>query len=299
MKSTLKNTLKSLPGVDEAVGLFRYAQYRHALGRAIAADSPASNLPPPHLRYRVHRSFDADAYLATGRAIAASITQALSGAGLDMPGSAILDLGSGPGRVAWWVKSACPSVRLTCADIDAEAIHWANAHMPDVASFVATPPMPPMPPMPFASESFDAIYCISLFTHLDESMQDAWLQEIARMLKPGGLLLATTHGELATSSCTASELAQLQTDGFVFRTASPRRIKLDGLPAFYQTSFHSRRYVQEHWSKVLDVVSHVPGGIQQHQDLIVLRRRTGGLTDTPRNREGFADAEALFPRDDA
>jgi len=84
--------------------------------------------------------------------------------------------------------------------------------------------------MPFAAGSFDAIYCISLFTHLDETMQDIWLHEIAR------------------------------------------RIKLDGLPEFYQTSFHSRRYVMEHWSKILEVVSYVPGGIQHHQDIVVLRR---------------------------
>lgn len=172
--------------------------------------------------------------------------------------------------MARWLKSDYPTVRLTCADIDDEAIRWASVNTPEIATFVTTPVMPPMP---FESGTFDAIYCISLFTHLDEPMQDAWLNEIARLLKPGGLLLATTHGELATASCSEKELSLMQTRGFVFRKESARRIKLDGLPEFYQTSFHSKRYVLEHWSKVLDVVSYVPGGIQQHQDVVVLRQK--------------------------
>jgi len=269
MYSSFKKTLKKFPVIDAAVGLFRYAQYRRALRQAILTEPPVSGLPPPHLRYRVHRSFDVEQYLGTGRVIASSITQALSSAGLDITGSAVLDLGSGPGRVARWVKSDAPSVRLTCADIDDEAIRWANEHTPEIATFVTTPHLPPMP---FAAGSFDAVYCISLFTHLDETMQDIWLHEIARLLKPGGLLLATTHGELATSSCNTEELAQLQARGFAFRKQNTHRIKLDGLPEFYQTSFHSKRYVMEHWSKILEVVSYVPGGIQNHQDIVVLRR---------------------------
>jgi len=269
MHASFKKILKKLPAVDATVGLFRYIQYRCALRRAIGAEPVTSDLPPPHLRYRVHRSFEIEQYLDTGRVIASSIIQALSAAGLDLANSAVLDLGSGPGRVARWVKSEAPSVRLTCADIDDEAIRWANEHTPAIATFVTTPHLPPMP---FASGTFDAVYCISLFTHLDETMQDAWLHEIARLLKPGGLLLATTHGELATASCSDEELTQLQTHGFLFRKQGTRRIKLDGLPGFYQTSFHSKHYVLEHWSKTLDVASYVPGGIQGHQDIVVLRR---------------------------
>lgn len=270
MKSRLKNALKKIPAVDRVVGLFRYIQYRRALSDAMDLHPVDSDLPPPHLRYRVHRSFDIEEYLSTGRAIASSISQAFSGAGLDIARSTVLDLGSGPGRVARWLKSDFPSVRMTCADIDDEAIHWAKDHTPGIASFVATPHMPPTQ---FESCLFDAVYCISLFTHLDEHMQDSWLQEIARLLRPGGLLLATTHGELATASCSAAELSQLRMRGFLFRKESARRVKLDGLPEFYQTTFHSKRYVLEHWSKYFEIVSYVPGGIQHHQDVVVLRKR--------------------------
>lgn len=269
MSNSLKQVVKAVPGVDEAVGLLRYLQYRRALRRAVESEPAASDLPPPHLRYRVHRSFDIAEYRATGRDVAASISQAFAGAGATLADKDVLDLGSGPGRVARWLKAAHPSMRLTCVDIDDEAVAWGQAQAPDVASFVHGSPHPPSA---FAAQSFDAVYCISLFTHLDEPMQDAWLGEIRRVLKPGGLLLATTHGELATSSCSEGELERLRRDGIVFRTTGKRRIKLDGLPGFYQTTFHTRDYVEARWSRTLELVSYLPGGIQRHQDIVVLRR---------------------------
>ena len=266
---SLKAALKAVPGVDGAVGLVRYLQYRKALRQAVASEPAASGLPPPHLRYRVHRSFDIAEYEGTGRDVASSISQAFVAAGAALDGRDVLDLGSGPGRVARWLKRLHPSMRLTCVDIDDEAVSWGQQHADDIARFMRGDAHPPSA---FASGSFDAVYCISLFTHLDEPMQDAWLAEIRRLLRPGGLLLATTHGEFATGSCSEDELKSLQRDGIVFRTTGRRRIKLDGLPGFYQTTFHTRDYVEAHWSKSLQVVAYLPGGIQQHQDIVVLRR---------------------------
>lgn len=267
--TSLKRALKAVPGVDEAAGLLRYLQHRRALRRALESEPAASGLPPPHLRYRVHRSFDIEGYRATGRDIAASISRAFADAGTALADQDVLDLGSGPGRVAHWLKAGHPSIRLTCVDIDEEAVAWGQAHASGVARFVHGGPHPPSG---FAAGSFDAVYCISLFTHLDEPMQDAWLREIRRILRPGGLLLATTHGEFATSSCSGEELARLGRDGIVFRSTGKRRIKLDGLPGFYQTTFHTRDYVEARWSEALDLVSYLPGGIQRHQDIVVLKR---------------------------
>ena len=101
----------------------------------------------------------------------------------------------------------------------------------------------PTPPTRYPAAFFDVVYSVSLFTHLDEPSQDQWLEELARILKPGGVLLVTTHGKFALESCTDAEIGELDRRGIVYRVDRKGRFKLDGLPDFYQTTFHMREYV--------------------------------------------------------
>ena len=55
----------------------------------------------------------------------------------------------------------------------------------------------PISRLPFPNKHFDVVYSISVFTHLDEHMQDQWLSELRRVLKMDGVLLFTVHGSLA------------------------------------------------------------------------------------------------------
>jgi SAM-dependent methyltransferase len=52
----------------------------------------------------------------------------------------------------------------------------------------------PMPPISVADSMFDLIYCFSVFSHLSEDAHERWLGEFHRLLKPGGMLFATTRG---------------------------------------------------------------------------------------------------------
>ena len=61
------------------------------------------------------------------------------------------------------------------------------------------PPLHPflngeLPPLDQPDEMFDLVYCVSVFTHLSRSWSD-WPIELHRVLKPGGLMLATFMGE--------------------------------------------------------------------------------------------------------
>jgi SAM-dependent methyltransferase len=49
-----------------------------------------------------------------------------------------------------------------------------------------------LPPSPLASASFDLIYSYSVFSHLSEAAHRLWLDELARLLRPGGVLVVTT-----------------------------------------------------------------------------------------------------------
>ena len=71
------------------------------------------------------------------------------------------------------------------------------------------------PPLPFATESFDLVYSISVFSHLDEQLGDAWLAEVARVFVPGGVALLSVHG--------AHAFEQFRT-GAVTTAWCPRRV---------------------------------------------------------------------------
>lgn len=50
-----------------------------------------------------------------------------------------------------------------------------------------------MPPTRFPDASFDLIYLYSVFSHLSEEAHLKWLQEFHRLLKPSGMVIATTR----------------------------------------------------------------------------------------------------------
>ncbi len=50
----------------------------------------------------------------------------------------------------------------------------------------------PTPPSQLPSDRFDLVYLYSVFSHLSESVHNQWLDEFHRILRPGGILIATT-----------------------------------------------------------------------------------------------------------
>jgi SAM-dependent methyltransferase len=253
----------------QLVGLARYVRFRARLAienrryRTQGTDSP-----PPLLRFRVHGAFEEDVYHQAGRVIADCVVAAWR-RHLPVADARVLDFGCGPGRVAVKVKELMPECRISGSDIDAEAIAWAQRNLANVGEFSVNDPSPPAR---FGDGSFDVIYTVSVFTHLDEASQLAWLDELARLTAKGGLLIATVHGAPTHASCRPYERAELQRNGFCFRVDRTGRLKLDGLPDSYQTTFHTRDYVERTWTRRFTLVEYAEGGLHGHQDIVVLRR---------------------------
>jgi len=215
-------------------------------------------LPLALLRYRVSELLGREDFLTIGEGCARLIEEHSRSMGVDLAQCRrILDFGCGCGRTLRWLLQTFPSVEFCGADVDQEAIHWCSRSLPS-ARFVRNGPVPPLP---YPDGHFDVIYCLSVFTHLDEPAQDMWFTELRRLLAPDGVLLISVHGEGAAKALDPHGLATLQTAGFAHR----RSQKLKGIvPDWYQTSWHSEQYVVERLSPSFQEVSYhdVPGSSQ-------------------------------------
>ena len=222
-------------------------------------------IPPALLRFRVSESLSSNEFFRIGQGCATHIEQHVGGMGLNLAEAGrVLDFGCGCGRTLRWLATRYPNVEFHGVDVDPEAIEWCQQHL-QPARFLTTNPEPPLP---YPSQHFDFVYCFSVFTHLDESMQDLWLGELARLLKSGGLLFLTVHGEHAAKALDSEGLSVLRKTGFVFK----RSKKLRGIvPEWYQTAWHSRDYIVKRLSALFQDVRYevVPDGMQ---DIVLARR---------------------------
>jgi hypothetical protein len=104
---------------------------------------------------------------------------------------AVLDLGCASGRFLRHPAAQQENWQLTGCDIDAMNVAWVKSYLPEAITVFQNTIYPHLP-LPDAS--VDVVTAFSVFTHIDK-LEDAWLLEIRRILKPGGLLYVTAHTE--------------------------------------------------------------------------------------------------------
>jgi SAM-dependent methyltransferase len=106
-------------------------------------------------------------------------------------GKRALDFGCGAGRVLRHFLPESDRCLFHGCDIDEPALAWAIEHLSPPFELFASREMPPLR-RPDAS--FDLVWAMSVFTHLEHESWSAWLLELHRVLKPGGILIAFLQG---------------------------------------------------------------------------------------------------------
>ncbi len=106
------------------------------------------------------------------------------------PGAAALDFGAGTGRVVRYLAPAYPDLAWHACDVVDELVDWGRKHLENIRFAVN----PVHPPSQYEAASLDAIFAISVFSHLVEDLALSWMHDLHRTLKPGGLLFITTLG---------------------------------------------------------------------------------------------------------
>jgi SAM-dependent methyltransferase len=226
-------------------------------------------IPSAHLQIRVSGGFDGN-FFWNGNHFINDMEKALAAQGKSFEQfEKILDFGVGCGRVLIPLSFRVAPHRLYGTDIDPEAIAWFSDNYPQFGQLNCNPHLPPLQ---FADEQFDLIFSVSVFTHLPEEMQFAWLEELRRVVKPGGYLLLSFHGDFSTQRTSNPNIIQAtQQKGFHY--VASEQVMVEGLPTFYQNTFHTPEYIRQEWGKYFEVLTTIPQGIGQNQDLAVLRKR--------------------------
>jgi SAM-dependent methyltransferase len=211
-------------------------------------------------------------------------------------GRKLLDFGAGWGRI----------IRMFMRDLNARDLYGVEPEGENVALCRACNPYVNVlasdfvPPLMMPDNSMDYVTAFSVFTHLDEYASNRWMEEFARVVKPGGMIAFTTmpraflgycaqlRDELADATDLSS--AEMQVKASV-AASFPRLAEAEegydrgdflfspsmGLPpsshARWGWTLISPAYIAKRWSKAFHIVDYIEDPQRLDQSLVVLQKR--------------------------
>jgi SAM-dependent methyltransferase len=264
-RDVLRTTLHRVGALDAATRLRDLGwtlQFARANRRFLESTPQPLPIPPARLRILVAASPDIAWFIESGRRGADSIRGVLERNGVALAQSLpILDFGCGCGRVTRHFASLGDAVYGT--DLHPALAGWCR----DRLGFGHFEANGLEPPLAFSDRQFGLVYALSVFTHLPESLQRPWIDELHRVLRPGGHLVFTTHG--------ARYMAELDADGRARFAAGQLAIRRDDRPGSNVCgAYHPEAYVRGELTRRFSVVDYVREGAAGNpwQDLWLVRR---------------------------
>ena len=96
------------------------------------------------------------------------------------------DFGCGAGRLTRYL-SLSSDYESFASDANPDHVDWCSANLSNITTRLNSR----CPPLPFDNDLIDFAYAWSVFTHLDRSEATDWFGDLARIIRPGGILIAT------------------------------------------------------------------------------------------------------------
>jgi len=153
-------------------------------------------VPPSDLRQLVAGMDDKNWFIKGGALAAYSIERTLKSADKTFDDlKSVLDFGCGCGRVLSHLQNY-NKTKFFGTDYNSLPIDWCKQNLP-FANFRTNSLKPPLS---YNDETFDLVYAFSVLTHLTVDTQKEWILELTRILKNGGFLLVSTHGDFERGS---------------------------------------------------------------------------------------------------
>jgi SAM-dependent methyltransferase len=217
-------------------------------------ESSSTPFPPPDLLRRIGPTPDPTSeegrefFESTGRDRRRAISRVLP-EGYSFEGRRVLDFGCGAGRVLRHFAPEAAEAEFWGCDLHPPTIDWLSENLsPPMRFFVND-----RRPMPQPDDYFDLIYTLSVFTHITSEWSD-WLLELHRVLKPGGLLLATFMGPATWERVVQHPVEEEELGMAVL--GLHRELDNTSGPIV----LHSPWWLRTHWGRAFDILTLEPSG---------------------------------------
>ncbi len=206
-RGDLKRAREALTKSDQRIEqLERKLDRSEAISNLESVPYNGVNLPSKHQRPCGARFQEDDFYVASARKEADRLASEL---GLTTE-SSVLDVGSGPGRIAIGILDRVGEIReYRGVDVSEPSVHWGQKHIQsrhpsfqfvhlDVENSRYNPDGSRIGNgfmFPFSEAEFDIICLYSVFTHMLTEDVRAYLKEFHRVLKPSGKIFLNAFVE--------------------------------------------------------------------------------------------------------
>jgi len=262
---SLLRHLRILPLAEQGRYLWEVMRKRRS-NEAIVRANPEKPFPPYRLLYETTSGVDYPLFYEVGRQLADHIHK-LASSHVEGKLSSICEWGCGLGRVIMHMPQLSRPEELQAfgTDYNESAIAWAKAHLPEVDFR----PNQLEPPLPFEENHFDCLYSTSVYTHLSEKAHYDWLKENLRVVRPGGVVIMTTHGDAFAEKLLPKERAQYDAGQLVVRGSMKEGSRLF-------CAFHSPRFMRDVFLRDLKVLLHEPSpdfAVMGGQDVWVVSKQ--------------------------
>ena len=194
-----------------------------------------------------------------------------------LSGKKVLDFGCGIGRISLKLHHMAQQPTHLC-DVNDYSIDYMKRQLPEadvqLTGFE--------PPLPYESNFFDALFSISIWTHLHPKMQIPWLMEMHRILKPGGYAMISIAGDYVLpnrkktypewESYTENDV-RLQGQLFLeYKRLNSNPENFPGITESYGTTIHDHEFVRRTWGCLFSSLEIRDRAVARAQDLVILRK---------------------------
>jgi SAM-dependent methyltransferase len=178
----------------------------------------------------------------------------------------VCEWGCGPARLIRHMPSfsSAGEIEAYGTDYSESIIEWCRGHIHNVHFELNDLE----PPLPFPDEMFNLLYSNSVYTHLSRELQFRWFQDNLRVVKPGGIVSLSVHGDALKDRLLAHERREYEDTGFAVRAAWK-----PGGPWF--TAYNSPRFMEHEFLAGLEIVrTEIHGEDEKppRQDIWVVRK---------------------------